>query len=48
MKASVPAPAVVKHRVANQGAAIIVVRGFAGTSTETWGNFPALLMENPV
>jgi pimeloyl-ACP methyl ester carboxylesterase len=47
MKSQVAAPEVIKHRVRDQDAVIILVHGFTGSNTETWGRFPELLAQNP-
>src|ERR1700733_15872865 len=47
MKSQVAAPEVIRHRVRNQDAVIILLHGFTGSNTETWGKFPELLDQNP-
>src|SRR5260370_13000457 len=47
MKSHVSPPEVIKHRMRNQDAAVILIHGFTGSNTETWGSFPELLIQNP-
>lgn len=47
MKSHVATPEVIKHRIENKDAAIVLIHGFTGSITETWGRFPELLAQNP-
>lgn len=47
MKSREVRPEIIKHRLGNQGAAVIFIHGFTGNITETWGNFPSFLLQQP-
>jgi len=40
-------PKVIEHRVKKQDAVIVFLHGFTGSNTETWGEFPSLLLQQP-
>jgi pimeloyl-ACP methyl ester carboxylesterase len=45
MKSDPTPPKVIEHRVKKQDAAIVFLHGFTGSNTETWGEFPGLLLQ---
>jgi pimeloyl-ACP methyl ester carboxylesterase len=47
MKSDPTPPKVIEHRVKHQDAAIVLLHGFTGTNTGTWGEFPDLLLQQP-
>ena len=47
MKSDPTPPKVIEHRVKKQDAVIVFLHGFTGSNTETWGEFPSLLLQQP-